>query len=191
MIVLGIYGSPREGGNSDILLDRALEGASQEGATIKKVYAREIDAPGCKECGGCDSSGVCVQEDSMQKVYPMLQEADAIIISTPIFFYAMPAQLKAIIDRAQAPWNKKMMEKTPEQRKGCQAGKGYLIAVGATKGSNLFEGVELTARYFFDALDMSYQGGIFFRQVEDKAEIRKRPKALDRARRLGKRAASG
>jgi multimeric flavodoxin WrbA len=169
-----------------LLLDRALQGAESAGAEVSRVYARRLKVPGCRECGGCDKSGKCVVEDEMQKVYPLLEEADVIIMATPVFFYAMPAQLKALIDRAQAPWNRRMLEKSPEQRKRYDHGRGYLIALGATKGKKLFDGVGLTARYFYDALDMSYEGGLFYRGIDAKGAINDRPEALQEAYDLGR-----
>ena len=74
------------------------------------------------------------------------------------------------------------------QWKNYDSGKGFLIAVGATKGENLFVGLELVAKYFYDALDMSYEGGIFYRQIEDKGAIGERPEALEEAFELGKNA---
>src|SRR3989304_7984942 len=99
MKVLGIYGSPRKGGNSDQLLDKALEGAKSAGAEVYRIYARDLKMSGCIECGGCDRTGKCVLEDDMQSVYPLLEEADIIIISSPIFFYGVTAQLKALSAR--------------------------------------------------------------------------------------------
>lgn len=190
MKVLGIYGSPRAAGNSDLLLDQALTGASAAGAEIVKLYARDLKIAGCRQCGGCDQTGKCVWDDEMQAVYPVLTAAQAVIISTPIFFYAMPAQVKAMLDRGQALWNLRRLTKTPEQRKFYDRGRGYLIAVGATRGENLFEGVTLTAKYFFDALDLRYEGGIFFRGIEMKGEIEKHPEAMRQAFELGRRAAA-
>jgi len=60
MKVLGIYGSPRKGGNTDQLLDKVLEGAQSSGAEVKKVYTRDLNLCGCIECGGCDKTGECV-----------------------------------------------------------------------------------------------------------------------------------
>jgi multimeric flavodoxin WrbA len=190
MKVLGIYGSPRKGGNSDRLLDRALEGAQSAGAEILRVYARDLKMSGCIECGGCEKTGECVVKDDMQNVYPLMEEADVIILSSPIFFYGVTAQVKALIDRAQARWAKKMLTKTPEEMRVYEAGKGYLIAVGATRGKNLFEGAILTAKYFFDALDMSYEGGIFFRSLEKKNAVQENPEALQEAFTMGIKAAS-
>jgi multimeric flavodoxin WrbA len=190
MKVLGIYGSPREGGNSDQLLDSALEGAKSAGAEVLRIYARDLTMSGCVECGGCDQTGECVVEDDMQKVYPLLQEAEVIFISSPIFFYSVTAQMKALIDRGQALWAKKALEKSPEE-KGIPSGRrGYLIAVGATRGKNLFEGAQLTARYFYDALDMAYHGGIFFRRLEKKTAVQENPETLQEAFNLGRKAVS-
>ncbi|MFH1351443.1 MAG: flavodoxin family protein [Pseudomonadota bacterium] len=185
MKVLGIYGSPRKGGNTDQLLDKALEGAESAGAEILRVYARNLKMSGCIECGGCDKTGKCVVEDEMQSVYPMLSEAGIIFLASPIFFYGVTAQVKALIDRTQASWSKRMLEKTQEERKSFDSGKGYLITVGATRGQNLFEGAILTAKYFFDALDMTYEGGIFFRSLEKKSAVQEYPETLQEAFNLG------
>ncbi|MBN1106459.1 MAG: flavodoxin family protein [Deltaproteobacteria bacterium] len=190
MKVLGIYGSPRKGGNSDQLLDSALEGAKSAGAEVLRVYARDLSMSGCIECGGCDQTGECVLEDDMQNVYPLIEEADVIFLSSPIFFYSVTAQVKALIDRGQALWAKKALEKSPEE-KGIPSGRrGYLIAVGATRGKNLFEGAQLTARYFYDALDMTYHGGIFFRRLEKKTAAQDNPETLQEAFNLGRKAVS-
>ncbi len=192
MTVLGIYGSPRQGGNSDQLLDQALEGARSAGATIEKVYARDLKMSGCLECGGCTPTGVCVVQDEMARVYPLLEEARVTILSSPIFFYGVTAQLKALVDRVQAMWSKRLLEKkTPEERKRYDHGKGYLIAVGATKGKTLFDGSQMMAKYFFDALDMTYEGGLFYKGIEYKGNIKDNPEALREAYDLGVKAVQG
>jgi len=185
MKVLGIYGSPRKNGNTDRLLDKALEGARAAGAETSAVYARKLKMSGCIECGGCDKTGKCVVQDDMQSVYPRMEEADVIILASPIFFYGLTAQVKALVDRSQALWSKRMLEKTPEERKRYDGGRGYVIAVGATRGENLFQGVELEAKYFFDALDMAYEGGIFFRRLEKKDATEDNPETLQEAFNLG------
>jgi multimeric flavodoxin WrbA len=192
MIVLGIYGSPRQGGNSDELLDAALAGAAEEGAEVDRIYARKLkNLSGCLECGGCDDTGECVVPDDMEEVYPRLDAAGAVILSAPVFFYNMPAQVKALVDRAQARWSRRMLEKSKEERKSYDRGRGWLIAVGATRGENLFTGMELTAKYFYDALDMSYQGALTARGLEGKGEAGEREELLAQARELGRRAARG
>lgn len=185
MKVLGIYGSPRKKGNSEILLDKALEGAESVGAEITKLYVRDLKMIGCIECGGCDKTGKCVIKDDMQEVYPLLESADIIILSVPIFFYGAPSQAKALIDRCQAPWRKRMITKTKEQRKTYDSGKGYLIAVAATSGKSLFDGTILMAKYFYDALDMSYEGELLVRKIDKKGAILEYPEILDQAYSFG------
>ena len=186
MNLLGIYGSPRKAGNSDQLLDRALEGARSAGAETRSVYARDLKMCGCLECGGCDKSGQCVVRDDMQSVYPLLEGAEVIILATPVFFYTVPAQAKALIDRSQASWNKRMLEKSPALRKQYDGGKGYLIAVAASRGEKLFDCVQLTARYFFDALDMSYEGSLLLRGLDSKGDVDQKPKMLTEAYEFGR-----
>ncbi len=186
--VLGIYGSPRKGGNTDLLLDRILEGSREAGAEVESLYVRRLKINGCLECGSCDETGECAIRDDMDAVYPLLQEADVIFLASPNFFYNVTAQVKLLIDRSQAMWSKRLLEKTPKQRRSYDGGHGYLICIGATKGKNLFVGVELTAKYFFDALDMSYEGGLLIDRVEDKGAILKHPDAMDRGFELGKSA---
>ena len=77
------------------------------------------------------------------------------------------------------------MKKSPGLRKHYNHGRGYFIAVGATKGKSLFDGVQLTAKYFFDALDKSYEGGLFYKNIEKKGTISDHPTALKEAFELG------
>lgn len=185
MKVLGIYGSPRQGGNSVALLDKALEGAESSGAEVKRIYVCKMKIQGCLECSNCDNTGQCTVQDDMQAVYPLLEEAEVIFLGSPVFFYGLPAQTKALIDRCQALWNKRRLEKTQEQRKVYNSGKGYLISVGATMGENLFQCSQLTARYFYDALDKSYEGGLFLRGIDSKGSVNQHPEALKQAFELG------
>jgi multimeric flavodoxin WrbA len=186
--VLGIYGSPRKGGNTDLMLDRILEGARQAGAEVESLYVRKLKISGCLECGSCDDTGECVIQDDMHAVYPLFQKADVIFLASPNFFYNVTGQVKLLIDRSQAMWSKRLLEKTPEQRRSYDSGKGYLICIGATKGKNLFVGVELTVKYFFDALDMTYEGKLLIDRVEEKGAILNHPDAMDQGFDLGKSA---
>ena len=188
MKVLGIYGSPRKGGNSDLLLEEALKGAESEGAEVSTIRPFKMDIKSCSECGSCDKTGLCIIKDDMQAVYPQLEEAKVIIVATPMFFYGMPSDLKALIDRCQAMWSKRMLTKSPDKRKTFDSGNGYMVAVGATKGANLFEGAHLVAKYFYDALDMSYDGSVCVNKVEGKGDILKRPEDLKAAYDLGSKA---
>jgi multimeric flavodoxin WrbA len=182
--VVGVYGSPRKGGNSDLILDSFLQAAHEQGATVNRIYVRDLDISGCKECGGCDKTGRCVVQDDMQDIYALLDDADVITLSSPIFFYGMSSQLKAMIDRGQALWARKRLRQTGTRSQDTK-GRGYLLAVGATRGEKLFVCAQMVARYFFDALSMSYEGGLFFQGIEGKAAVGQHPDALRKAYDLG------
>lgn len=99
MKVLAISGSPRKGGNSDILVDEFLRGASDAGAETEKIYLQDLSISPCRACYGCRGKGRCVQNDDEDSVLEKLIEADAIILSSPVYFYSVSAQMKTMIDR--------------------------------------------------------------------------------------------
>ncbi len=187
MNVLGIFGSPRRGGNTELLLEEALKGAEKEGAKVERLHLSDFTLTPCKECHGCDTTGNCVILDDMEKIYPKLLEADVVILASPIFFYGVTAWTKALIDRSQALWARKYLLKDPSWGKKGKKRKGFFISVGATKGPKVFEGAILTVRYFFDVLNAEYMGELVFRGVEAKGDILKHPDALPQAFEAGKR----
>lgn len=183
MRVLGLMGSPRIKGNSDLLLDEALKGAESAGAQVEKVIVNKLNISGCRECLGCYKEGNCVVQDDMQDIYPKLLEYERIIIAAPIFFYGVPSQLKAPIDRCQAMWARKyILKQTPSPGR-----KGAFIGVGATKGPRLFDGAKLTVEYLFEALGIEYTDELYIRGVDEKGQIEDHPTALQDAFELGKR----
>ena len=99
MHVLGIMGSPRVGGNSDVLLDHALKGAAEAGASTDKIILNELLINGCNDCTGCNKTGLCVIDDDLNGVLARVREADYVIHSVPVYFYSMTAQMKAYLDR--------------------------------------------------------------------------------------------
>jgi multimeric flavodoxin WrbA len=190
MNVLGIFGSPRRGGNTEILLEEALKGAEKEGGKIARLYLSDFTLTPCKECHGCDRTGNCVILDDMQQVYPRLLESDVVMLASPIFFYGVTAWVKALIDRSQAFWARKYLLKDPSLGKEGKKRKGFFISVGATKGPRVFDGAVLTVKYFFDVLNAEYVGELVFRGVEAKGDILNHPEALQQAFETGKRLVS-
>jgi multimeric flavodoxin WrbA len=186
MKVLGIMGSPRVGGNTDVLMDEALRGARSAGAFAEKIVVDELEISPCAEFNGCTRDGNCVIRDDMDDIYESLDEANVIIIGSPIFFYGLPAQLKALVDRCQVFWARKYVLKQEPAKKGR---KGAFIAVGATKGANLFDGAKLTVKCLFDAMGVDYAEELFVRSVDQKGEVKKHPTAMTDAYELGRRLA--
>jgi multimeric flavodoxin WrbA len=187
--VLGLFGSPRRGGNTDLLLEEMLKGAEEAGAQIERIVITELKFSPCIECHGCDETGECVLDDDMAKVYPKLLEAGWIILASPIFFYGVTAWTKALIDRVQSLWVRKYRLKlAPEDQE--RRRKGFFISVGATRGEKLFDGALLTVKYFFDALGLEFAGQLLFKGVEGKGDIRSHPTALRQAFEAGKASAN-
>ena len=183
--VLGLFGSPRREGNTDLLLEEMLKGAEEAGAQIERIVITELKFSPCIECHGCDETGECVLDDDMAKVYPKLLEAGWIILASPIFFYGVTAWTKALIDRVQSLWVRKYRLKlAPEDQE--RRRKGFFISVGATRGEKLFDGALLTVKYFFDALGLEFAGQLLFKGVEGKGDIRTHPTALREAFEVGK-----
>ena len=185
--MLGLFGSPRRGGNTEILLEEVLRGAEKEGAKVERLYLSDFTITPCKECHGCDETGNCVILDDMEKIYPKLLEADVVILASPIFFYGVTAWTKALIDRSQALWVRKYLLKEPSLGKEGKKRKGFFISLGATKGQKVFEGSILTVKYFFDTFNADYAGDLLFRGVEAKGDILKHPEALQQAFEAGRR----
>ena len=185
MKILGISGSPREGGNTEVLLDEALKGASEAGAEVEAVFLRDKTISPCLEIYGCKVDGRCVIEDDFHEVAEKMVEADAIILVFPIFFYTVSAHTKMLMDRCQSFWVKRYLLKEPIVP-GRPRRKGAFISVGATHGKRLFEGVTLTVRYFFDALDVDLYDTLLVRGVDEKGEIFDNPEEIRAAYELGR-----
>ena len=190
--LLGISGSPRQGGNSETLLDRALEGAAAGGAKIEKIRLAALNISGCTECNDCYETGQCSTADDMDRVYRSLERSDRILLASPIFFMSLPAQAKAMIDRTQRYWAMKYVLKKPfPHPEGAPARYGAFIGVGATGGQRLFDGVKLTLKYFFDAIAVEPREDLYLlvRGVDAKGEIASREAELKAAFDLGKKLA--
>jgi len=183
MKVLGIMGSPRRQSNTEILLDRALAGAKKMGAAVEKVAVSELKVHPCLEIYACRKDGKCAIKDDMQQLYEKLLEADHIVFASPIFFYGLTSQAKAIVDRCQALWVRKYVLGMGKEDRRIR--RGVFISVGATRGERLFDGVVLTVKYFFDAIGVKYAGDLLIRGIDGKAQIMEHPAALQDAFRLG------
>jgi len=184
--VLGVMGSPRIKGNTDLLLDEALKGAQSQGAEVEKIIVDKLKIAPCREYYGCLKDGNCVIRDDMDAIYPKLLDADRIIVASPIFFYGLTSQVKALIDRCQALWARKYVLKQNPPDSGR---KGAFIAVGATRGKRLFEGSILTVEFLFQAIGVIYVDELLIQGVDQKGEIKEHPTALTDAFELGKRLA--
>lgn len=103
--VLILSGSPRKGGNSDLLCDEFARGAAEAGHTVEKLRVAEKKVHPCSACYHCrDHGGECVYRDDMAVILQKMIDADVLVLASPVYFYSIDAQLKAVIDRTVARW---------------------------------------------------------------------------------------
>ncbi len=103
--VLILSGSPRKGGNSDLLCDEFMRGAQESGHQVEKIRVAAKKIVPCSACYYCrDHGGACVYQDDMAEVLQKMIDADVIVLASPVYFYSIDAQLKAVIDRTVARW---------------------------------------------------------------------------------------
>lgn len=183
--ILAFYGSPRRQGNSATLLRQAVEGARQAGADVEEIVLRDLKLSPCLEIYGCLKTGRCAIQDDFQTVYDKIEASSGIMLASPIFFYTVSAHTKALMDRCQSFWVKKYwIDKVPFKVKRYRR-KGLFIAVGATHGNKLFDGVLLTVNYFFDAIDTEPWGQLLCRGLDFQGDVAKHPDYLEQARAQG------
>lgn len=165
MNILSIMGSPRRGGNSEVVLKAFLSEIHEEDQS-KILFPASLQIHHCQGCRSCEKTGECVIDDDMNQVAEEILTADCLILAAPVFFYGFPASLKSLIDRTQFLWSRKYFLKQEFPPK-----KGFFLSVGATQGKKLFDGVVLTTRYFFDSFSCEYTGELVFRGFDQKGVI--------------------
>jgi multimeric flavodoxin WrbA len=184
--ILAIYGSPRRKGNTTLLLDHAVQGAVEAGAEVEKIVLRDLKMSPCLEIYGCKETGRCVIQDDFQKIHDQLLSCQGLILASPIFFYALSAHTKILMDRCQSLWVKKYwIDKVPYGQWEPKR-KGLFISAGATKGKRLFDGALLTVKYFFGVLDMELWKALLYRGLDFEGDVLKHPEHLQEAHEAGK-----
>ncbi len=184
--------SPRAHGNTDAMAHAFAQGVRSAGGEADILYLREYSTLPCSACYACrdHAHGACIlsQHDECTSLYTTLGAAPLIFLAAPIFFYHLPAQLKAFIDRAHASWVQQ--EKSTATREH-NAHKTSLTPVfvglvaGKARGDKLFEGSMLTLRYFFRALDMHIHTEHCMRGYDAQEDFAADARACEHVRSLG------
>jgi len=183
--VVAIYGSPRRKGNTALLLREAVDGARQMGAKVEEVLLRDLKMSPCLEIYACKNAGRCAIQDDFQKVYDSILASRAIMLASPIFFYAVSAHTKILMDRCQSLWVRKHWLQQALPGQGPLRRKGLFISVGATKGKKLFDGTLLSVRYYFEAIDCELWKSLLYRGLDFEEDVLKHPEYLEEARQAG------
>jgi len=188
MKVIGIMGSPRIGGNSDVLLSQALAGAKEAGADVEKIILDRKHIAGCKDCKKCNKMGVCAIADDMAEIQKKILDAYAIIHASPVYFWSMTAQMKAYLDRwcvffdAEWKWQKVYYPKM----------RGKRIALITVCGDTNIHTGDPIVQSFKSTADMTKMNwiGAVMASATEKGEIAGNDAALKEAFALGKKAAT-
>ncbi len=186
MKVIVFNGSPRKGGNVDLLLGQAEKAvasaadSAQEGVPShdwRRFDLNSMNIRPCQDCGGCEKTGVCVIRDDMVLIYQAIREADRIILASPVFFFGLSAQIKTVIDRCQAFWCEKYLLKRPIPG-GVFGRKALLVVVGGMKKQVGVDCSQTTARAFFRTISVPEDETLSFLGVDEKGAIQNHPTAL-------------
>lgn len=173
--VLILSGSPRKNGNSDILCDEFMKGALESGNDVEKIRVAEKKIGYCRACYACRGTGVCAIKDDMADILQKMIDADVIVLASPVYFYSIDAQLKALIDRTVARWTE-------------VKDKEFYYIVTAADGEN--ESAETTIQCFrgyADCVEGAKEMGIIYGMgVYEKGEITS-TKAMTDAYEMGKK----
>jgi len=195
MNILAISSSPRNQGNTEILLDEMIRGLNETIAQtgrkseyhIEKIRLAECNLMPCNQCDHCQKQGECPIQDDMTHIYPKLLAADWFILAGPIYFMAHCAQAKLLIDRCQTLWARRYVLKQSLMQPGQKFRRGVFISVGATHGDKVFSGAKVTMKWFLDALEMEYWDNLLIEGCDKKGAVRQHPTALKDAYDLGQR----
>ena len=195
--VAAVYGSPRREGNTDILMQKFLEGLRQcryfssefneepLDLQIKEIYVSELGISSCRECRSCSKNGQCIIDDKMQDIYPVLVNCNLLLVASPVFFTTVSGYLKAFIDRFQRFWALKyeLQEKiiTPENNKG------ILFSCAGSNPENIFDCTRKVMRALFDVLYVKYYADFCYNNIDFKGDILKHPEIADSVFNFGKK----
>ncbi|MCL4466068.1 MAG: flavodoxin family protein [Chloroflexi bacterium] len=116
MRVLGIVGSPRRWGNTDVLVSEVLRGAASTGAVTEKVILSSLKIHPCLACENCHQDGLCRQTDDMAGLLARMFESDVWVLGTPVYWWGPSAQMKMFIDRWYAPVHSKELRALMRKR---------------------------------------------------------------------------
>jgi multimeric flavodoxin WrbA len=172
--ILILAGSPRKGGNTDRLVEAFVKGAG-DGNEVEIISVADYKVNPCIGCNSCFTreENRCFQDDDMTKIYAKLGEADTVIIASPVYFYGISAQLKAIVDRLHTP-----------MRNGFNIKRLGLILVGAAELPELFDAIITQYRLVLNFFKLEDAGMVLVRGAREKGDIKKED--LNNAFNLGK-----
>jgi len=151
--VLAIAASARRGGNSDTLLERALDGLRdvEPRVEVETIIPHGLAVTPCRGCNRCRETGACVIEDGMRDVYPKFDACDHLVVAAPIYFTSVPGHLKVLVDRFQCYWSRKALlgHRRPDRRTG------MFLCIAAMNRQRYYEASLTVVKSWMMVLDMT------------------------------------
>jgi multimeric flavodoxin WrbA len=177
--ILVLTGSPRKNGNSDRMADAFIKGAQSVGHEVTKFETAWKEIGSCSACKTCWSKEKpCSFQDDFDELAPLLQAADVIVFSTPLYWFSFTAQIKAAIDKMYAYIGKNC--KHPLKIK-----ESLLMVCGADEGMKVFDGIIATYREIAHYMKWEDKGVLAVPEVKEKGDI-EATDALEKAEEYGK-----
>lgn len=179
MRVLGISAAATSKSRSEQLLNSFLDEFSKSGGSVKKVFVRDMKVSFCDGLRGCEKTGRCKFTDDVQLLEKEIASSDTVVVSAPVYFTSLPAKLKAVVDRCQLYWARKVILKNYESLPK----KGYFISVAG--GSPDFSHSETVIRAFFSVFNIKLCGK-FYLPGTDKLSKEQFSHALEDVKKLSR-----
>lgn len=180
MKILALMGSPRKGGNTDLLIDEVLSGAETIGHQGEKLCLYDLNITACTDCRNCSTGDLtCTIEDDMIDIYPRIESSHVIIFGTPLYWYGPSGPMKLFMDRM-----------LPYSETETLKGKKALLVIPSAEGPAACEAAVAMFRLSFDYLGMEMVD-VLLPTAYEKGEIRKQPEVLEKAYEMGASLQSG
>lgn len=185
MYILAIAASPRRHGNSETLLDHALKGAASAGAKTEKVVLSLLDIKPCHGSDTCLKRARCFVKDDMAGLLDKINKADGVIVSSPVYFGSITAQLKAMIDRCQPLWVEKCIIKRKRRTKKT----GVFLCISSYNNRKFFRNSKEVVNIFFKVINADCMESVYFPGLESKDDAEHKNNLLRKAFLCGKKLA--
>ncbi len=172
--ILILSGSPRKGGNSDLLCDEFMKGAMEAGHHVEKIRVQEKKIAYCVACYACVDKGICAIQDDMAEIMQKMIDCDVMVLASPVYFYSIDAQLKAVIDRSVCRWTEVKNKEF------------YYIATCADAEKESVETTLACFRGYADCVEGAVEKGVIYGTGVYQAGEVKGTKAMQEAYEMGK-----
>ena len=184
MNALAIMGSPRTKKNTDLLLDAVIQGLMFQKVEVEKIELRKLSMKPCSACDYCGKSGMCAIKDDLSMLYDKFNQADIVIIGSPLYFNSVSSITKIMIDRCQAFWSSKYVLQQSAIDRNKKRNGLFLCTAGSTVEEKGFIGATMVMDLFFRAINTNYKYNLLVDRTDNEF-VGDRKVLLEKAFNLG------